>query len=78
MADQDGVISSILYGPDSRTQITPATRNVLFTVYAPNGISREVIESHLEDIRDSVLLVSPRQSLIRCWLSPNKNLAGNY
>ena len=38
--DQVGVISSILYGPDQRTQITPATSNVIFTVYAPPGIKR--------------------------------------
>src|SRR5512138_3225495 len=30
--DQEGVISSILYGPDRRTQITSATSNVVFTV----------------------------------------------
>jgi DNA/RNA-binding domain of Phe-tRNA-synthetase-like protein len=59
MADQAGVISSIIYGPDQRTQITAATRNVLFAVYAPAGISPEVVQAHLQDIRDYVLIVSP-------------------
>jgi DNA/RNA-binding domain of Phe-tRNA-synthetase-like protein len=60
IADQAGVISSVLYGPDSRTQITPHTQDALFTVYAPSGISkRSRCSGHLEDIRDNVLVVSP-------------------
>ncbi|MBI5840667.1 MAG: hypothetical protein HZB19_11255 [Chloroflexi bacterium] len=59
MSDQAGIISSIVYGPDQRTQITASTRNVLFAVYAPAGISPETVESHLQDIRDYVLIVSP-------------------
>jgi len=58
MADQAGVISSIIYGPDLRTQITAATRSVLFAVYAPAGISADIVRAHLEDIRDYVLVVS--------------------
>ena len=59
MADQAGVISSIIYGPDQRTQITASTRNVLFAVYAPTGVSPDAVEAHLQDIRDHVLIVSP-------------------
>lgn len=59
MADRAGVISSILYGPDQRTQIRPETENVLFAVYAPPGIDPEAVRAHLEDIRDHVLVVSP-------------------
>jgi DNA/RNA-binding domain of Phe-tRNA-synthetase-like protein len=59
MVDRTGVISSILYGPDQRTQITEKTRNVLFAVYAPEGIGVESTRQHLEDIRGNVLLVSP-------------------
>lgn len=59
MADGAGIISSILYGPDQRTQINENTRNVLFAVYAPEGISVEATRQHLEDIRENVLLVSP-------------------
>jgi DNA/RNA-binding domain of Phe-tRNA-synthetase-like protein len=60
IADQAGVISSVLYGPDSRTQITPHTQDALFTVYAPSGISKGAVVGHLEDIRDHVLAVSPQ------------------
>jgi DNA/RNA-binding domain of Phe-tRNA-synthetase-like protein len=57
--DQSGIISSIIYGPDQRTQITPGTRNAVFTVYAPAGIEQQAVERHLEDIRDYILLFAP-------------------
>jgi DNA/RNA-binding domain of Phe-tRNA-synthetase-like protein len=59
MADEGGVISSIVYGPDQRTQITAQTRSVLFAAYAPAGIEASVVLGHLQDIRDYVLIVSP-------------------
>lgn len=59
MADRTGIISSILYGPDQRTQMTEKTYNVMFAVYAPEGIGVEETRQHLEDIRENVLLVSP-------------------
>ena len=58
MADQAGVISSVLHGPDRRTCITPATTSALFAVYAPVGIGRAAVQQHLEDIRDNVLLMA--------------------
>ncbi|MCH7801556.1 MAG: hypothetical protein IIC24_08460 [Chloroflexi bacterium] len=59
ISDNEGVMSSIIYGPDNRTPITADTSDVLFTVYGPEGISAQQITSHLEDIRDFVNLVSP-------------------
>lgn len=59
MADDEGVISSVLYGPDSRTRLLPSTRDALFTVYAPAGITAEAVRRHLVDIRDGVLLAAP-------------------
>ncbi len=63
MADQNGVISSIIYGPDQRTQISAATRNVLFAVYAPAGVEATTVQAHLRDIRDYVLIVSPNATV---------------
>jgi DNA/RNA-binding domain of Phe-tRNA-synthetase-like protein len=60
MADQKGIISSILYGPDQRTQIRAETRQVVFTVYAPAGIEEETVMRHLQDIQETVLLFAPR------------------
>ncbi len=59
MADHAGVISSIVYGPDQRTQINAETQSVLFAVYAPAGIEAPTVQAHLQDIRDYVLIVSP-------------------
>jgi DNA/RNA-binding domain of Phe-tRNA-synthetase-like protein len=60
MRDAQGVISSVLYGPDQRTRITPPTRDALFIVYAPPGVGAKAVRAHLEDIRGSVWLVSPQ------------------
>ena len=59
ISDARGIISSIVYGPDQRTRITPETKHVLFTVYAPPGIDAEAVRLHLEDIRTNVLVASP-------------------
>jgi DNA/RNA-binding domain of Phe-tRNA-synthetase-like protein len=59
MIDGQGVISSVLYGPDQRTRITTHTRDIFFAVYAPPGIGAAPVRHHLEDLRDTVLLVSP-------------------
>jgi DNA/RNA-binding domain of Phe-tRNA-synthetase-like protein len=57
--DQVGIISSIIYGPDQRTQITPKTRNVVFTVYAPSGIDEQTVAIHLQQIQENVMFFSP-------------------
>ena len=59
ISDARGVISSVVYGPDRRTRITPKTSRVLFTVYAPPYIETEAVRLHLEDIRTNVSIVSP-------------------
>jgi DNA/RNA-binding domain of Phe-tRNA-synthetase-like protein len=59
MTDEQGVISSILYGPDRRTRLTPDTRQALFAVYAPAGIDPVSVRQHLEDLRDNIRLIAP-------------------
>lgn len=60
VSDQDGVISSVIYGPDKRTCVTPSTLKVLMVVYAPDGIKRENIMSHFEDLENIVRITSPQ------------------
>ena len=60
ISDQIGVISSILYGPDLRTQITPETSNVIFTVYVPAGITGETVVEHLHHIQENVMIFAPQ------------------
>ncbi len=63
VADRQGIISSILYGPDQRTRIVPQTRHVLFVVYAPPGVSEQALLQHLEDIRTNANLVAPEATV---------------
>lgn len=60
ISDRAGVISSIIYGPDQRTQITSNTRNVIFTVYAPPGIDEQTVLEHLQHIQENVFIFSPQ------------------
>lgn len=60
ISDKAGIISNIIYGPDQRTQIQANTSSVVFTVYAPAGIQADAITSHLEDMRDYVLIIAPQ------------------
>src|SRR6266496_5423736 len=60
ISDQDGVISSIIYGPDQRTEIGADTHNVIFTVYAPPGIDEQAVAQHLQDIQKYVMLIAPK------------------
>jgi DNA/RNA-binding domain of Phe-tRNA-synthetase-like protein len=58
--DREGIISSIVYGPDQRTRMLKDTRNVLFTVYGVPGISRPSMERHLQGMEANVKLIAPR------------------
>lgn len=57
--DAQGVIASVIYGPDERTQIVPGTRRVLFVVHAPPGIGQAAVGQHLQDIEAYVRLITP-------------------
>jgi DNA/RNA-binding domain of Phe-tRNA-synthetase-like protein len=59
IADGKGILSNIIYGPDQRTQIQPGTRNVIYTTYAPAGISEKALIEHLQDIQKYVHLFAP-------------------
>lgn len=60
ITDTQGIISSIIYGPDQRTHIRTETRNALFVVYAPAGIDPQAVSAHLQDISRNVRLVTPQ------------------
>ena len=60
IGDGMGIVSSIVYGPDQRTQITDGTRNVVFTVYAPPGINEQAVTQHLQDIQEYVMIIAPQ------------------
>jgi DNA/RNA-binding domain of Phe-tRNA-synthetase-like protein len=60
ISDQMGIISSIIHGPDQRTQIMPNTQNVIFTAYAPPGIDEQTVLEHLQHIKDNVMIFAPQ------------------
>jgi DNA/RNA-binding domain of Phe-tRNA-synthetase-like protein len=60
ISDGAGILSNIIYGPDRRTQIQPGTRNVIYTTYAPSGISEQTVTEHLQDIQEYVRLFAPQ------------------
>jgi DNA/RNA-binding domain of Phe-tRNA-synthetase-like protein len=60
VADTAGPISSLIYGPDQRSPITPETEGVAYVAYAPPGIPPEAVASHLAGIRRLVLAACPQ------------------
>lgn len=59
MADAQGILSSVIYGPDQRTQIRLDTRAVLYVTYAPTGLLESTLRAHMEELEANVRLVSP-------------------
>jgi DNA/RNA-binding domain of Phe-tRNA-synthetase-like protein len=64
MRDGNGITSSVILGPDSRSQITPETTSALFAVYAPAGVGEVMVRGHLVAIERNVRLVTPDASTI--------------
>lgn len=60
IVDQEGIISSILRGPDLRTAITAHTTSVVYTAYAPFGVEEQLVYAHLRDIESYVRIVSEK------------------
>ncbi len=59
LSDQKGILSSIIYGPDDRSFITPVTTRALFSVYGAPSIPSWQIRDHLEEIGELVAVLSP-------------------
>jgi DNA/RNA-binding domain of Phe-tRNA-synthetase-like protein len=72
IVDDEGILSSILYGPDQRSRIKPNTTSVLFTVYAPPGINPQQILCHLMDMQAYVQLVTPEAKPTLCYVYENR------
>jgi len=59
IADDLGVLSSVIYGPDERSKITRSTSAAIFCVYGPAGVEPLAVEDHLKDIAVYARLFSP-------------------
>lgn len=60
VSDGEGVLSSIICGPDERTAVNPGTTRILFTVYGVPSIPAAEVRTHLEETEELVRLISPR------------------
>lgn len=58
--DRQGILSSVIYGPDRRTQIRPQTTEALFTTYGPPGITLDQIQAELEILEGYIRLFAPQ------------------
>jgi DNA/RNA-binding domain of Phe-tRNA-synthetase-like protein len=63
MRNGDGIICSIIQGPDERTKINSTTRNALFVVYAPPGIGEAPVRRHLETVAAYARLIEPEAEI---------------
>jgi DNA/RNA-binding domain of Phe-tRNA-synthetase-like protein len=52
--DAEGIIASVLYGPDARTRLRAASDAVLYGVWCPIGIPLAVIHRHLQALTQLV------------------------
>jgi DNA/RNA-binding domain of Phe-tRNA-synthetase-like protein len=57
--DQQGILSSVIYGPDQRTRISEKTNRAIFTTYGPPGISEDQIREQLDILGDFASLFAP-------------------
>jgi DNA/RNA-binding domain of Phe-tRNA-synthetase-like protein len=71
--DEAGILSSILCGPDFRARIRESTTSAFFTVYAPRGIPRPLLEQHLDDLEKNVRIVSPAAKTIEKAIYPSES-----
>ena len=58
--DKEGVISSVIYGPDQRTQVQSTTDQVVYTTYAPVGISTEQVREELAILEGYIRVFAPQ------------------
>jgi DNA/RNA-binding domain of Phe-tRNA-synthetase-like protein len=59
MRDAQGIVASVLLGPDARTSIAPTTASLLFVVYAPPEIAEARLLIHLERLAALSALACP-------------------
>ncbi len=59
LADDLGIVSSIMQGPDYRTRLKETTQDALFFVYAPPGVAAASIRRHLEELDRNIRLFAP-------------------
>ena len=70
LSDREGILSSVLYGPDDRSYITSNTSRALFTSYGVTSITPDTLELHLLEIAALVLVFCPESTRERLLILP--------
>ncbi len=70
LSDREGILSSVLYGPDDRSYITSNTSRALFTSYGVPSITPDLLEHHLLEIAALVLVFCPGSTRERLMILP--------
>src|SRR5690606_23628663 len=58
MRDERGVLTSVIKGPAAYGLVTPETTSVAVCIYAPDGIGKDPVRTHLEAIAENMRTVS--------------------
>ncbi|MDR7417804.1 MAG: hypothetical protein QN178_02720 [Armatimonadota bacterium] len=61
--DAEGVIASVLYGPDYRTRLHDASQAALFGAWCPAGVSAGVARAHLEGLAALIRVEWPEAAI---------------
>ena len=77
MADGDGVISSVLAGPDERTRVTERTTDAIYTTYVPPGIGDHVLAAYLDDLEGMIASIYPASRIDGRWTLGTQNGEAN-
>jgi DNA/RNA-binding domain of Phe-tRNA-synthetase-like protein len=70
LSDRNGILSSVLYGPDNRSHITLETSRALFTVYGAPSLGAHELHRHLEEIEELVFILSPGAARMELGVYP--------
>ncbi len=68
MADGDGVISSVLAGPDERTRVTERTTDAVYATYVPPGIGEHALAAYLGDLEGMIRSIYPASRIDGRWI----------
>ncbi len=69
LRDDEGIIASLLQGPDHRTRLTPETKDIIFFVFSVPGIVAADIQEGTEAVRSLLAdSCSDVQSRVYPWL----------
>lgn len=63
LRDAQGILSSVLYGPQGCSPIVSSTVDVLYTIYSPAGAPDEALEAQIQDLIAYLRLYAPRASI---------------